>query len=269
MPEKSVANPKELVAILVPVYKANLDKLELMALEQCFGFWGKKFDIFFIKPQSLDISNIQKQFSPAKVVCFDDHYFSNLRGYNRLMLSTGFYEAFLDYKYTFIYQTDGYAFRDELEEWCLKDYDYIGAPWIPRASSNGLLNVAFVHLRKRFNKMRNMADRSSQYYQVGNGGVSLRKTKLFRDITIEDKANIESYISNLGKSSLFNEDIYWALAPKKGAVSQLSKPDYKEALGFAFDMNPAVCFKLNDYRLPFCCHSFSKPKFWKFWKNHM
>lgn len=266
---ENTANPNKLVTIVVPVYKADLDKFEQIALSRCFGFWGNKFDICFIKPESLDISAIKNQYPLAKVACFNDNYFKNLRGYNCLMFSTEFYEKFLDYKYIFIYQTDGYAFRDELEDWCNKDYDYIGAPWIPREGNDSICNVMFVSARKAVNKLFKREDRSTQYYQVGNGGISLRKTKLFRNITISDRENINRYISNLGKSSMFNEDVYWALAQKKGEVSQLSKPSYKEALGFSFDMNPSVCYKLNDNKLPFCCHSFSKPKFWKFWKHHL
>jgi hypothetical protein len=162
----------------------------------------------------------------------------------------------------FIYQTDGYAFRDELEQWCNKDYDYIGAPWIPKVSYSRFYNRAFVFLREAINTYLHKPDRSAQYYQVGNGGVSLRKTEIFHSITISDRANIERYISMLGKSSMYNEDIYWSFA-------QLTKPSYEEALGFSFDMNPAVCYKLNNNQLPFCCHSFSKPNFWKFWKNHI
>lgn len=253
---------EKLVAILIPVYQDCLDEFEYTSLSKCFNFWGNKFDIYFVKPKSLDIINIQKHFVSSKVADFDDNYFINMVGYNRLMLATGFYERFLNYKYVFIYQTDGYVFRDELEDWCRKDYDYIGAPWIPKERNDKPYYRIYVSARKLINKLLKRKDRSMQYYKVGNGGVSLRKTELFRSITITDKVNIGKYISNLGKSSLFNEDIYWSLAP-------ISKPDYKEALRFAFDMNPSVCYKLTHNQLPFCCHSFSKPKFWKFWKNHI
>jgi hypothetical protein len=181
------------------------------------------------------------------------------------MLSTEFYERFLDYQYIFIYQTDGYAFRDELEKWCNKGYDYIGAPWIPKERNNSSFYRHYVSARKRLHNLLRRPDRSGQYYQVGNGGVSLRRTKIFYSTTISDRDTIEKYIASLGKSSMYNEDIYWSLAPKNNFL----KPDYKEALRFAFDMNPAVCLKLNNNQLPFCCHSFSKPKFWKFWSTYI
>jgi len=265
------------VAILIPVYKGSLDLLEGVSLNRCFSLWGKSHDIFFVKPESLNIDNIRSEFGPCEVASFAGNYFTDLSAYNRLLFSAEFYERFLDYKYIFIYQTDGYAFRDELDEWCAKGYDYIGAPWIPKDSYTRLYNRAFVSVRRAINKSLGKPDRSQQYYEVGNGGVCLRKTEVFHKIATADTANIERYISNLGKSSMYNEDIYWSLAPKpevsnqilSGKTFQLAKPDYKEALRFSFDMNPSVCYRLNNNQLPFCCHSFSKPRFWKFWQQHI
>ncbi len=255
------------VAIIIPLYKESLSELERVSLNRCFYFWGNCHDIFFVKPESLNIDNIRSEFNPSEAVSFADNYFTDLAAYNRLMFSAGFYDRFLDYKYIFIYQTDGYAFRDELDEWCAKDYDYIGAPWIPKDSYTRLYNRAFVSVRKAINKLFGKPDRSQQYYEVGNGGVCLRKTEVFHRVATTDRVNIERYISNLGKSSMYNEDIYWSLAPKPSG--QLTKPHYKEALRFSFDMNPSVCYRLNNNQLPFCCHSFSKPRFWKFWQLHI
>ncbi|OFY41617.1 MAG: hypothetical protein A2X18_11155 [Bacteroidetes bacterium GWF2_40_14] len=258
---------KKDVAILIPIYKDSLDLLERVSLNRCFSLWGKSHDIFFVKPESLNIDNIRSEFGPCEVASFAGNYFTDLSAYNRLLYSAEFYGRFLDYKYIFIYQTDGYAFRDELDEWCAKDYDYIGAPWIPKDSYTRLYNRAFVSVRRAINKSLGKPDRSQQYYEVGNGGVCLRKTEVFHRIATTDIANIERYISNLGKSSMYNEDIYWSLAPKPSG--QLTKPGYKEALRFSFDMNPSVCYRLNNNQLPFCCHSFSKPRFWKFWQQHI
>lgn len=44
------------------------------------------------------------------------------------MLSVNFYRSFKEYEFMLIYQLDSYVFRDELLDWCEKDYDYIGAP---------------------------------------------------------------------------------------------------------------------------------------------
>ena len=62
-------------------------------------------------------------------LAFNDTYFESIYGYNQLMLNVEFYEAFSK-KYILIYQTDAFIFKDDLNYWCEKDYDYIGAPWI-------------------------------------------------------------------------------------------------------------------------------------------
>ena len=257
----------KLTAIAIPLYYTNLGKLDRLSISRCFELWRDKFDIYFVKPESLDISEVPQEYHCAETISFADSYFSDIKGYNRLMLSADFYGKFLDYEYVFIYQTDGYAFKDELEDWCRKGYDYIGAPWIPSPKPFPNLDKAFVKIRRIINKWQAKPDRSELYYQVGNGGVSLRKSSVFYNTALSDKENIDLYISRLGDCSLFNEDVYWFRAPGSGTDGKLHKPECMEALSFAFDMNPGECIRLNNGQLPFCCHGFSKPKFQKFWKR--
>jgi len=258
---------RHLAAVAIPLYYTNLTSFDRVSILRCFELWGDKLDIYFVKPESLDISSVQHEFKQSQIISFNDSFFSDIKGYNRLMLSPIFYEKFLSYEYIFVYQTDGYAFRDELEQWCMKGYDYIGAPWIPSPKRFPLADKAFVIARRFINRLLGVPDRSEMYFQVGNGGVSLRKSSIFHQRAITDADNIGKYISNLGKSPMYNEDVYWNNAPKSGGKCSLSKPGYKEALGFSFDMNPSECYRLNNYKLPFCCHGFSKPRFQPFWKQ--
>ena len=61
---------------------------------------------------------------------------------------------------------------------------------------------------------------------------------------------------------LHNEDVFWALVP-----DGFRYPDWKEALGFSFDTNPAYCWRLTGGRLPMGCHSWSKPRMYRFWRR--
>ena len=61
---------------------------------------------------------------------------------------------------------------------------------------------------------------------------------------------------------LHNEDVFWALVP-----DVFRYPDWKEALGFSFDTNPAYCWRLTGGRLPMGCHSWSKPRMYRFWRR--
>ena len=42
-------------------------------------------------------------------------------------------------------------------------------------------------------------------------------------------------------------------------------PTPDEALRFAFDTNPAYCYRLTGKHLPMGCHSWSKPRMRRFW----
>ena len=55
---------------------------------------------------------------------------------------------------------------------------------------------------------------------------------------------------------------FWALVP-----DVFRYPDWKEALGFSFDTNPAYCWRLTGGRLPMGCHSWSKPRMYRFWRR--
>src|SRR3546814_12069713 len=68
--------------------------------------------------------------SDLGVCSFDDGYFKDISSYNSLMMSSAFYQSFLEYKYILIHQTDAFVFNNELKEWCEKDFDYIGDPWL-------------------------------------------------------------------------------------------------------------------------------------------
>ena len=57
---------------------------------------------------------------------------NGIAGYNRMMLSAGFYELFRDYEYLLICHTDAWIFRDELADWCRRGYDCVAAPWVRR-----------------------------------------------------------------------------------------------------------------------------------------
>ena len=69
-----------------------------------------------VKPDGLDTSALQARFPFKAVETFDPGYFKSIQGYNRLLLSTGFYERFLASAYLLICQLDVFVFRDDLAE---------------------------------------------------------------------------------------------------------------------------------------------------------
>ena len=107
---------KKDIVVVIPIYKATLTQYEEMSLNQCVKVLAN-YSLVVIKPTSLDINELLSQYSLLKVENFPDDCFSNLRAYNKLVLSEDFYQRFVDYQYMLIFQLDAYVFRDELLYW--------------------------------------------------------------------------------------------------------------------------------------------------------
>lgn len=238
----------KLVAITIPVYKKIPEPFEELALQQCMKVLGN-YQIIFFAPVSLDISFYEAKTSgKAQVERFDDAFFRDIMGYNKLMLSIEFYKRFEAYEYLLIYQLDAFIFKDDLKEWCMKGYDYVGAPWIgwewSTWYSRSLTFPRRVLYKLGFRK----------FNMVGNGGFSLRKIKpainnlkLFRKSVARFKQNEDYFFSFFINS--YNP--FFRVAP------------FKEALNFAFDENPKLAFEKNNGKLPMACHAWMRyPEFW-------
>jgi hypothetical protein len=261
------------VVITVPVYRCPLTDNEKISLRQLLHYLGDH-DLTVIAPRSLDISEPLLKSMP--VIRFDDDYFSGIPGYNRLMLSCGFYDTFKAYEYILIYQLDCLVFSKDLMSWCRKGWDYVGAPWF---------------------KDHN-ADTSEGFLAVGNGGLSLRRVSAFRKvlrsrrlaespIEVGRETNyfptspglkrlvkiLKTVLSACGYRNTMSyfatqfpnyEDIFWSFYAKR-ALPGFKIPTPEEAVQFAFEMAPRYCFEKNGRQLPFGCHGWYKtdPKFWR------
>ena len=94
---------KKDIVVVIPIYKATLTQYEEMSLNQCVKVLAN-YSLVVIKPTSLDINELLSQYSLLKVENFPDDCFSNLRAYNKLVLSEDFYQRFVDYQYMLIFQ---------------------------------------------------------------------------------------------------------------------------------------------------------------------
>lgn len=258
-------NQKDVI-IVIPIYRPFTAN-EKCSFQQCIKVLGK-YEITFLKPQSLDISRILKEYPALKCTSLDDKWFKSIHTYNELVLNSLFYELFSDYNYILIYQPDAYVFRDELTEWVQKGYDYVGSPWMPGSNKyEGFLGKAFLKVRLKMSKwLRRDISSIHLHYRVGNGGFSLRKTSKMIEVTQKFKEQIQDFLSD--KNKLFQEDVFLCIRIKEKASLRI--PDYKEALGFGFELNPSLSYKLNGHKLPFGCHDWSREKRWnKFWKYYI
>ena len=250
----------DLVKIIIPIYKATFSQEEKIALSRAYEILNA-YPIVVVKPETLDLSALMREFPKIAYENFPEHYFAGISGYNRLMLSTAFYERFLSCDYILIYQLDAYVFRDELKEWCEKGYDYVGAPWLQRPVYRFPLISQVMRLRYLYQKRKGLPSKQDLYDNVGNGGLSLRKVESHHRVTLEQRERICFFLSQR-HYHLYNEDVFWATE-----ANGFSYPDSLEALRFSFDKYPAYCYWLNKRQMPFGCHAWYKRKMRGFWKR--
>lgn len=248
----------DLVAVIIPVYKPHLNSAELVSLKRCISIL-KNHPIIFICPCNLNTTVYENTCANKvefKLIRFEDHYFADLSGYNKLMLSAFFYKTFLDYRYILIYQLDAYVFKDELIYWCDQKYDFVGAPALPHR--NGPNEMQFLKGYAKFIGIINrLLHTHHKISNVGNGGLSLRKTSTFYRLLIILKLKVKKWGTN-------NEDgffKYWGnlLYP----FFKLPPDDI--ALQFSIEHKPREALKQLHGKLPFGCHAFEKyePEVWK------
>jgi hypothetical protein len=249
--------------VVIPVYKTDLNDNEWLSLKRSLKVLARH-PFAIACPHNLDLSPLDTVLGSVDyaVKRFDDDYFKGLSGYNQLMLSHAFYEAFADYEYILICQMDVFVFEDHLEHWCSQDYDYIGAPWL--ASRQTFFNRLLLQINNAFKKRKKTTE---HYFKVGNGGFSLRKTKAMLRAVQSRKEGIEQALPSLSQwdpRNLYIEDLYFSLVAP--TLTDVKIPDYKIAIDFCFDRKPDYALKLNHGKLPFACHRFYDPKVSKFWR---
>jgi hypothetical protein len=268
--------PRTPHAIVIPIYQKALSQNDLFSIKNAVSVLSRH-DVYFVGPTHLIgfLHALTAQFErPVRVQTFADRFFGSIDGYNRLMLSSLFYEAFQDYQYILISQTDSLVFRDELDIWAKKSYSYIGAPWFEGFTQPTM---------------------PLQLTSVGNGGFSLRNVqdflrvlnqpRIFKNVLMDSWPGnilstcyryIKDYRSFLYKNTQINlnvnEDLFWGLfVPPNCAFFNVPSP--REAVAFAFEAHPEYSYALNNNQLPFGCHAWARynPAFWSrtFEQHHL
>lgn len=232
--------------IAIPAYKKDPTEFEKISFIQCCKVLGKH-TFSLVCPNDLDISVYEKIFNSYNInftiARFENDFFESAEKYNCLMLSIDFYKKFEEYEFMLVYQLDAYVFRSELDYWCEKDFDYIGAPWFENFS-----------LSNANSKLLDIA---------GNGGFSLRKISSFVKVLNHTKKTavfIREYIRN-GQ----NEDVFFAKFAKN-IKDDFKVANSKEAMHFSFECQPRKLYEMIDNKLPFGCHGWERYDF-DFWES--
>lgn len=236
------------IAVVIPIYKPTLSSAEVLSYQNCLQVLHR-YPIVVVKPQKLELPTLMQSQGNLTAVSFEDHYFADVAGYNRLLISSLFYKTFNAFDFILIHQLDAFVFSDSLEEWARKGFDYVGAP------SNKYTEIDCLDISGTDLFVRSMnGDRL-----VLNGGLSLRKvTAMLRFIRIYNL---------IFPKWTGNEDMLFSLDSTRLKLLKpfIRLPEWKEALHFAFEKSPKVAFNLCNDKLPFGCHAWERydPEFWK------
>lgn len=251
----------EPVKVVIPVYRPELATAERASIAQTVRVLGA-YPLVLLHPEDVDVTAICDEFPSLKPLAVSGQWLgrrNGIAGYNRMMLAADFYDLFADTEYILICHTDAWIFRDELAEWCAKGYDCVAAPWVRRPVYDLPVVRHVLALRRWWAGRSGKPLRQLLYGRVGNGGLSLRRVAAFRAACTAYSESVQQFLAC--SHHLCNEDVFWATVPR-----EFRYPEWRQALGFAFDTNPAYCYKLCGGRLPFGCHSWSKKRYFKFWK---
>lgn len=249
------------VGVIIPVYKEYLTPLEEISFRQICKMLSA-YPLIIVHPQKLDPSFLIDYQPSILFETFDDRYFDGLSGYNRMMLSIEFYQRFANYKYILIAQLDSFIFKNNLNDFCQHNYDYIGAPWIKKWIYHTLPVACFVNCKKALYKVLGKPCSQQLYGKIGNGGLSLRKVQSHITALEQHKERRDYYLLHFDDSSFYNEDVFFAME-----VPEFNFPPLGTALAFSFERSPQYCYKLTNNQLPFGCHDWWHRRRISFWKD--
>lgn len=246
--------------VIIPIYTEKLKAWELLALDNNMRILHDRAVCFLI-PQGLDIRFLRQKYHYTQVVEVSTDWLGikrGRRGYNEMMMSAAFYDIFHDYEYMMIVHLDTWLFSDDLSEWLRKGYDLVAAPWPIRPRYNHFPFRQYLKMENFFLKMQGKAPRTLVYGLMGNGGLCLRNVAAFQKVCKTKRRLIQSYIEK--NDETHNEDIFFALE-----AHELKTPTVEDALTFAWDVKPKLCYFLNHKKLPMGCHGFMHNRRKNFW----
>ena len=273
--------------IVIPIHKADPTDAELLSFAQCFKILHRH-PIKVLAPRNLDLSRYRKLISEFDVIFIDPEWQSSLLQYNVLKRTIFFYKLFNSYDFLLTYELDAFVFKDDLDYWCNRGYDYIGAPWFDdwllqgSTTITGVGNSGFSLRNMRAARKVLRGIRYSEvlikYSNYITKSVIVRLPKIIYELYLAHKS-----MSEFEKNYDNHEDRFWCIsAPahlKKLSftnplirlwASTLIKKEFKiapveDAAQFSFELNPRELYKLNNHTLPFGCHAWEKydHDFWK------
>lgn len=254
------------VAIIVPLPSKNcLSDDEIISIRHLTKYLGLH-SIFFIAPKGckIDLGNHTKIFISKR-------YFGSAFSHGKLLKSIRFYKLFRNFKYILFYHLDSLVFSSDLNRWCDRNFDYIGAPWLqcidsPWVAHSRIGNGGFALL-----KVKSAVRILSKYYQTRPLVYWIESLNALNIIFFLEKninllsrtgCTLGARLTKLKKylnDQLLNQnnDIFWSDVATRLDPS-FHVASFEDGISFAFEVCPEDCFVINNHKLPFGCHAWNK-----------
>ena len=180
--------------LVTPTHNAQISEVEIFMLKNSLNH-HKNVDHFFCIPDNIPSSFFRRNFPKSTILKLSSKNFESLQSYNRLLLNSSFYEMFTDFTFLAILQLDSVLMKN-IEPIIDMNFDYVGAPWRKN------IRVSIFKNKMHGNNKR-LIWLPYRNVQVGNGGLSIRRTDSMIQIT--EKKSTMSFGSD-ALSGYQNED---------------------------------------------------------------
>ena len=251
------------VIVVIPLYKTQFSATEWASVARTLKVLAN-YPIAIVCPEHLakHFANESAHWphSSIRVQSFANHYFDGIAGYNQLLVSKAFYQAFRHYTFMLLVQTDALILSDQLQDWCERNYSYVGAPFFAGFAKpeqplrligvgNGGISLRKIgDFLKTFDHLyfvpNTLAPRPSHWWDIAGIAKFIRHRLLFA-------FNIKPLIPKV------NEDVFWGMLMARQAPF-FTVPSAQEAIAFAFDNEPRYLYEQNSRQLPFACHAWER-----------
>ena len=238
---------RENICVVIPVYKLEITENERRSIKNTIQKLNG-LDIFFVTYKGAHIVTY-KEFDGVKFKLFDQKFFENIAGYNKLLMSLHFYYTFFEYEYMLIVQTDAYIIKGlaDLKQIAKKGYDYWGAPWI---TGYGVYRFFFNNYEawlREFPILKWLLLGKKKEVFVGNGGLSLRRIKKTFLLLLQKRLYVKSWEGN--------EDLFFSVHGQKN-LCQYKVAPVEEAEIFSLELNMRKKIRRGEF--PFGIHGWEK-----------
>lgn len=162
------------VATVIPVYRRTLTIAEERRLRRTLENTAGDA-CFFVGPKSLRNLFTNELLRQFPFFGFSDRHFESVRTYNHWILQPELYREFSNFSFVAICQLDAIIVRPLVLRPNV-NFDYLGAPWVPAI-------YATWHPFARELKLGGPRIHPTlRMLRVGNGGLSLRRVSVFRQL---------------------------------------------------------------------------------------